>query len=157
MAEAETDGAIFESYGGKLNLRGKRVLIVDDDRLLLKALEIRCRSTGLSVDTAADAGQTMAKIAGDAPDLLIVDQNLSDVDGFKLVELIGKRRFPAIPVIMFTGRSDATAMERCKKLGAHYLHKGIGSWDQLETLLYDLLGNCPPQSTPGEAARIKAS
>jgi len=44
---------------------------------------------------------------------------------------------------MFTGSSDATSMERCKKLGAHYLHKGIGSWEQLETLLYDLLGNLP--------------
>jgi len=106
MAEAETDGAPSRSYGRKPNLCGRRVLIVDDDRLLLKALEMRCRSTGLSVDTATDAGQTMAKLSGEAPDLLIVDQNLSDVDGFKLVEMIGKRRCPAIPVIMFTGRSE---------------------------------------------------
>lgn len=140
MAEA----APSESHTSKPNLSGRRILIVDDDQLLLKALEMRCRSAGLSVDTAGDAEQTMAKIAGEVPDLVIVDQNLADVDGFKLIEMICKRRYPAIPVIMFTGSSDATSMERCKKLGAHYLHKGIGSWEQLETLLYDLLGNLPP-------------
>ena len=55
----------------------KKVLIVDDDAVMLKALSLALRASGYEVVTATDAAEAMSQVSCESPDLLIVDVSLA--------------------------------------------------------------------------------
>ncbi|MGH6736895.1 MAG: response regulator [Methyloceanibacter sp.] len=112
-------------------LAGKSVLIADDDPVLLRALENRFRSLGLRVETTGDGLRTLLAVAKGKPDLLILDLNLPDVDGFRVVERLTDTKFPPLPVIVLTGTEDDAAIQRCEDLGVLYVHKDADVWPAL--------------------------
>lgn len=116
-------------------LYGKTVLIADDDEALLRVLAARCRGIGLTVETATDGLRTLLKVAKDKPDLLILDLNLPDVDGFRVVERLTDPKFPPLPVVVLTGRADQAALQRCEELGVLHVQKGPDSWEALEATM----------------------
>lgn len=120
------------------NLAGRTVLLADDDEAFLRALEVRCRHLGFRVERAGDGLRTLLKVSKEKPDLLILDLNLPDVDGFKVVERLNDPKFPPLPVIVLTARSDEAAIQRCKELGVLYVHKSACAWEELEPLIFDV-------------------
>jgi two-component system KDP operon response regulator KdpE len=58
-----------------------RVLVVDDDPQLIRALRITLRATGYEVLTAADGRAALREAAAEHPDLVILDLGLPDLDG----------------------------------------------------------------------------
>ena len=114
---------------------GKTVLLADDDPAMLRILDVRCRSLGLRVETASDGLRTLLKVTKEKPDLLILDLNLPDVDGFRVVERLTDPKFPPLPVIVLTGRSDEEAIQRCEELGVLYVSKDSDGWKGLESII----------------------
>jgi CheY-like chemotaxis protein len=127
-----THSALSNPQGGSHTLAGKTVLIADDSPTALRALEVRCRGLGFRVEVATDGLRTLLKVTKEKPDLLILDLNLPDVDGFKVVERLTDPKYPPLPVIVLTGRSDEDSIRRCEDLGVLYVHKGESIWEELE-------------------------
>jgi two-component system KDP operon response regulator KdpE len=83
-----------------------RVLIVDDDRQLLRALAINLRARRYEVETATDGTSALAAAGKRPPDLVILDLGLPDMNGVEVV--YGLRGWCSAPIIVLSAR-DAQA------------------------------------------------
>jgi two-component system KDP operon response regulator KdpE len=82
-----------------------RILLVEDDRVLLQTLAIGLRAEGHDVLLAADGRTALAALSEDDPDLVVLDLGLPDVSG---MEVLGSlREWSNLPVIVLSARADA--------------------------------------------------
>jgi DNA-binding response OmpR family regulator len=102
----------------------KKILVVDDERDIVKALTIRLKSNGYSVVTAFDGAQGILMANEEIPDLVILDIRMPAGDGFSVVEKLRQSdRTHRIPVIFLTGSPETNAEERAMGLGARFYIK----------------------------------
>ncbi|MFB3886148.1 MAG: response regulator [Thermodesulfobacteriota bacterium] len=102
----------------------KRILIVDDERDIVKALMIRLRSSGYDVITAFDGAQGVFMANKEVPDLVILDIRMPAGDGFSVVEKLKESsRTHRIPIIFLTGSPERNAEEKAMALGARFYIK----------------------------------
>jgi two-component system, OmpR family, KDP operon response regulator KdpE len=81
---------------------GRRVLLVDDDRTLLRALAINLRTRGWEVVPAND-GRSAVKLAAERrPAVVVLDLGLPDMDGLDVIAAL--RRWSTVPIIVLTAR-----------------------------------------------------
>lgn len=80
------------------------ILLVDDERALVKGLSATLRHAGYRVTAAFDGDEALRKLAADKPDLVLLDLMLPGVDGLTLCRRI--RQVGDIPVIMLTARAE---------------------------------------------------
>ena len=115
--------------------RARRILVVEDERVFLRAVEDRLREAGFLVETAEDGEKALARLAVRVPDLLILDLNLPRLDGWELVRLL--RADPAttaLPILVLTGLGVEHA-ERSVALGANeFLTKPVSGTVLLNTV-----------------------
>jgi two-component system, OmpR family, KDP operon response regulator KdpE len=91
-----------------------RVLVVDDEPQILRALRINLRVRSYEVDTAATGAQALETAARHPPDLVILDLGLPDLDGVEVIE--GLRGWTTAPIIVLSGRADS--MDKVEALDA---------------------------------------
>jgi two-component system, OmpR family, KDP operon response regulator KdpE len=102
-----------------------RILVVDDDRQLLRALRINFKARGYETVVAADGTSGLTAASRERPDLVIVDLGLPDMDGVEVVE--GVRGWSAVPVIVLSARHLEQAKVRALDAGADdYVTKPFG-------------------------------
>jgi two-component system, OmpR family, KDP operon response regulator KdpE len=77
-----------------------RVLVVDDDRALLRALTVGLTSNGYEVITADDGSSGITRTATDQPDVVLLDLGLPDIDGLDVCSRI--RQWTDVPVIVLS-------------------------------------------------------
>jgi signal transduction histidine kinase len=114
-----------------------RLLVVDDDefdrlavRRLLKTSDLRT-----VVDEAATPEETLALLASEAYDCILLDYYLPGVDGHALIRAIGEA-VPDVPVVIFTGRGDEDVAVDLMKAGvADYLPKASLTLERLSSSL----------------------
>ena len=91
----------------------KTILAVDDERSIVRLVQINLERHGYRVVTAFDGREALAKIAEETPDMVVTDVMMPYVDGFELLRTLKKS--PAtrdLPVIMLTAKAmdaDVTA------------------------------------------------
>ena len=117
----------------------RNILIADDDPALVQALSLRCQSMGLNVSSASNGLKAMLEIKTSPPDLLILDIDMPQADGFKVCERLSQTGMGRFPVIILSGRSDEQTKERCAQLGVPFVHKGATYWEALEPLIESAL------------------
>jgi len=117
------------------------ILLADDDRRLLTALESRLRNEGFEVITTTDGYNTLAKAVECEPDVMVIDVNMPAGDGFSVLERGGNRNEIAdVPVIYLTGDSSQRLDEMAEVLGAYaLLHKPFNFDRLLNTIRAALL------------------
>ncbi|MBW8765549.1 MAG: response regulator [Geodermatophilales bacterium] len=93
-----------------------RVLVVDDDPQLSRALRITLHAAGYDVGTAPDGRTALHKAAADHPDLVILDLGLPDLDGTEV--LAGLRPWFTGPVLVLSARADSHDKVRALDSGA---------------------------------------
>jgi len=102
-----------------------RVLVVDDEPQLLRALRINLRARHYEADVAATAAEALARAARHPPDLVILDLGLPDLDGMEVIA--GLRGWTAAPIIVLSGRSDSADKVEALDAGADdYVTKPFG-------------------------------
>jgi len=107
-----------------------RVLIVDDDRQLLRAVRIALIARGYDVALAHDGASGLAAASHVSPDLVIVDLGLPDMDGVSVVE--GLRGWSAAPIIVLSARHIEQAKIGALDAGADdYVTKPFGMGELL--------------------------
>ncbi|GAA3721805.1 two-component system KDP operon response regulator KdpE [Spinactinospora alkalitolerans] len=102
-----------------------RVLVVDDDAQLVRAMRIDLRARGYGVDTAPDGGTALAVAGERPPDLVLLDLGLPDMEGVEVLE--GLRNRTSAPVIVLSARHSETEKVRSLDAGADdYVTKPFG-------------------------------
>ena len=125
-----------------------KLLIADDDRVLVHMLSGRLRPKGVNVSVAYDAMQAWMMTVRTDPDVILLDIQMPGGTG---MEVLRKLKMSAktshIPVIVLSGSIDAQAGETVKELGAdEYLTKPP-DFDRLWQLLCRLLGIPQPSES----------
>ena len=130
-------------------MNGKKILLVDDDPVILKSLSIKLNAKGYEVVTALDGSQAVSAVRTQKPDLILLDLTFPpDVahggglawDGFIIMQWLKRMEEAAsIPIIVITGGDPAKYEERARQVGATaFFHKPIdhdGLFDVIGTAL----------------------
>jgi DNA-binding response OmpR family regulator len=82
------------------------ILLIEDDRRIRELLPRYFSQDGMTMITAANGETGLALLSEKQPDLLLLDVNLPDIDGWSILKRIRYNIAPDKPVIMLTGRSD---------------------------------------------------
>jgi two-component system, OmpR family, KDP operon response regulator KdpE len=82
-----------------------RILIVDDEPQILRALRINLSARQYDVVTADDGNAALHATADDHPDLIILDLGLPDIDGVEVIRTL--RAWTPVPIIVLSGRVDS--------------------------------------------------
>jgi two-component system, OmpR family, KDP operon response regulator KdpE len=102
-----------------------RVLVVDDEPQILRALRINLRARHYDVSVAANGTEALNVAAAHPPDLVILDLGLPDMDGIEVIG--GLRGWTAVPIIVLSGRADSTDKVEALDAGADdYVTKPFG-------------------------------
>ena len=83
---------------------GKRVLVVDDEKLIVKGIRFSLLQDGLEVDCAYDGEEALEMAKATEYDLILLDVMLPKMDGFEVCQQI--REFSDVPIIMLTAKGD---------------------------------------------------
>ncbi len=102
------------------------ILIVDDEKTLVKALTFNLEKEGFRVEPAYDGEEALQKVFSLKPDVVVLDLMLPEVDGFEVCRRIRKKL--DTPIIMLTARSEDIDKVLGLELGADdYLTKPFNS------------------------------
>jgi two-component system, OmpR family, KDP operon response regulator KdpE len=102
-----------------------RVLVVEDDLQLLRAMRITLHARGHEVITAATGRKGLAEAAAARPDLVVLDLGLPDLDGVEVIE--GLRGWTSVPIIVLSGRTSGGDKVAALDAGADdYVTKPFG-------------------------------
>jgi two-component system KDP operon response regulator KdpE len=124
-----------------------RILVVDDDRQLLRALRINLTTRGYQVELAPDGATALAMAGRQPPDLVIVDLGLPDLDGVAVVE--GIRGWSKVPVIVLSARHQEQAKVQALDAGADdYVTKPFGMDELLARVRAALRRSVPAVEEP---------
>ncbi|TMC72230.1 MAG: response regulator transcription factor [Chloroflexi bacterium] len=104
---------------------GARLLVVDDEPSMIRTLRTNLRGHGFQVETAETAGDAIASYERRQPDLVVLDLNLPDGDGFEVVRRI--RELSGTPIIVLSARGGEHDKVNALDLGADdYMTKPFG-------------------------------
>ena len=123
----------------------KKVLLVEDERPITKAIATMLGANGLVVDVASTAEMALTQIASNGYDLVVIDASLPDQSGFAFCQTLRLREdFDALPVILMTIRNTDIEVRKAKAVGATAtltkpfgpaeLHATLAPFVQLESL-----------------------
>ncbi|MEU8465313.1 response regulator transcription factor [Streptomyces sp. NPDC029003] len=128
-----------------------RVLVVEDDPRLVRALRINLRARGFDVEEAPDGSSALRLAAARAPDVIVLDLGLPDMDGVEVVK--GVRGRSRIPILVLSARHATEDKIRALDAGADdYVTKPFS----MDELLARLRAATRRQEAPG-AVRAEES
>jgi two-component system KDP operon response regulator KdpE len=93
-----------------------RVLIVDDEPQILRALRINLTARQYDVLVAANGTEALRAAANDHPDLIVLDLGLPDIDGVEVVRKL--RGWTPVPIIIVSGRTGSADKVHALDAGA---------------------------------------
>lgn len=106
----------------------KKILVVDDEPLILNALSIYLKKMGYNIDIAQDGKIAEEKLMTGSYDLVLTDLKMPNIDGRQLLQFMAKK-FPDIPKIVLTGYGEDEDIIVALKAGANdFLFKPLGDF-----------------------------
>ncbi|MFL6075742.1 MAG: response regulator [Mycobacteriales bacterium] len=124
-----------------------RVLVVDDEPGIVRALRINLRVRGYDVDTAADGRAALDAAARHQPDVVILDLGLPDMDGVEVIR--GLRGWSRSPVIVLSARHDGSEKVEALDAGADdYVTKPFGMEELLARVRAAVRRSGPVEDAP---------
>ena len=92
----------------------KKVLVVDDEKLIVKGIRFSLQQDGMEVDCAYDGEEAFNMAKANSYDMILLDVMLPKMDGFEVCQAI--REFSDVPIVMLTAKGD----DMDKILGLEY-------------------------------------
>ncbi len=118
-----------------------KILLVDDDPDLVRALRLRLRANNYDVSTASDGYSAIAQAQKDRPALIILDLGLPVGDGFVVLDrLQNSDSLSSVPVIVLSARDPQTNEERALKAGASAFFQKPADNDELLNVIRVSIG-----------------
>jgi DNA-binding response OmpR family regulator len=105
----------------------KRILIIEDDPAVLRAMSFMLEKEGYEVLTATNGLEGLTKAKGENPDLLILDVMLPGIDGFEICHrLRAESQTAQLPILMLSAKGQAADKAMGLQVGANeYLTKPV--------------------------------
>lgn len=94
----------------------KKVLVVDDEKLIVKGIRFSLEQDGMEVECAYDGEAALRLASENEYDLILLDIMLPKMDGFEVCQHI--REFSSVPIVMLTAKGD----DMDKILGLSLIH-----------------------------------
>jgi two-component system KDP operon response regulator KdpE len=124
-----------------------RILVVDDEPPIVRALAINLRARGYEVCTAGDGSEALRLTASHEPDAVILDLGLPDLDGVDVI--VGLRGWTTVPILVLSGRHDSVDKVDALDAGADdYVTKPFGMDELMARLRAMLRRQGPVEETP---------
>jgi CheY-like chemotaxis protein len=117
-----------------------RVLLVDDDPVMLEALSLTLEENGFSCRIASDGFEALRVLRQTPPDIIISDLRMPNMSGFELLAIV-RRRFPQIAVIVTSG--EFISLQNSALLMNAYFQKGEYTSTQLIATMRELHSHFP--------------
>jgi excisionase family DNA binding protein len=147
LVDKESEGSVslnrkslmIKTHAPALGLSSKKVLLIDDDEIVLKSMVKLLKNHGYRVETAQSAGEALKKAAQLKPDLIITDIRMPGADGIEIIKRIRhfnhENKRPRVPEVIITGYIDPRAEKEAEKLGVtDYIHKPFSITEFLNTV-----------------------
>ncbi len=127
-----------------------RILVVDDEPQILRALRITLRARGYEVDTAANGASAIAATAKQRPHVIVLDLGLPDMDGVEVIN--GLRPWYLGPIVVLSARHDSGEKVAALDAGADdYVTKPFGMDELLARIRASVRRAEPAQSSGVDA------
>ncbi|GAA3217813.1 response regulator [Actinocorallia longicatena] len=124
-----------------------RVLVVDDEPQIVRALRINLKARGYEVDTAPDGRSALELASRHHPDVVILDLGLPDLDGVEVIE--GLRGWLSVPIIVLSARHASGEKVAALDAGADdYVTKPFGMDELLARLRAAVRRSVPVEEAP---------
>ncbi len=124
-----------------------RVLVVDDEPQILRALGINLRARGYEVDLAADGEEALALAARHHPDVVVLDLGLPGIDGVDVIR--GLRGWSTVPIVVLSVRDGEADKVAALDAGADdYVTKPFGMDELMARLRAALRRATPAEEAP---------
>jgi two-component system, OmpR family, KDP operon response regulator KdpE len=124
-----------------------RVLVVDDEPQIVRALAINLKARGYDVDTAGDGTAALTAAADRHPDVVLLDLGLPDIDGVEVIR--GLRGWTKIPIIVLSARHASAEKVEALDAGADdYVTKPFGMDELLARLRAAVRRAVPEEEAP---------
>jgi two-component system alkaline phosphatase synthesis response regulator PhoP/two-component system response regulator VicR len=103
----------------------KKILAVDDERHIVRLVQVNLERAGYQVITAADGKEALEKVAAERPDMVVMDVMMPYMDGFEALNALKKDPSTRdLPVIMLTAKAMDSDVFQGYSAGVHcYLTK----------------------------------
>ena len=132
-------------------MTGEKILIVEDERAVARGLEYGLTAEGFSVVWARSGGEALSLTRSDAPQLIVLDIRLPDINGFDVCRTL-RREGQRQPILMLTARDEEVDKILGLELGADdYLVKPYSLRElvsRIRALLRRTYGDLATPSTP---------
>jgi CheY-like chemotaxis protein len=114
-------------------IKGKKVMIVEDDKFFISLISKKLEEKGLVVSFANDGQQTFEVLKTGKPDLIVLDIMLPDIDGFEILKrLKAAAATKAIPVIFLSNLGTKEDIMKGRELGVtSFLIKATVTMDEV--------------------------
>lgn len=141
-------GDIFEaknnditSSGSLINLTGKKILIVDDNKINIKLASRLLESYHFEIDEALSGNECLEKVKNAKYDLIFLDHMMPEMDGIATMKLLKESGYNIPPVIALTANSYTGLKEKYLEVGfSDYLSKPI-NFKELNKLINKFFNN----------------
>lgn len=122
---------------------GKRILWVEDDKLIGNILGKKLSNSGFDLVLAKNGEQAMQELAKQKPDAILIDLLLPGMNGFEILQQIrSNNSFKDVPVMVLSNLSKQSDVERTRILGAQkFMVKATASLDQIIAEVNNLIKN----------------
>ena len=103
-----------------------KLLLVDDEHEFVTTLAERLKMRKLDPNVALDGEAALELVAGEVPDVIVLDLKMPGIDGMEVLKQI-KKKHPKTQVIMLTGHGSKKDEKTARQLGAFgYFNKPLG-------------------------------
>jgi DNA-binding response OmpR family regulator len=118
----------------------KKILVIDDEPELVKAIEIRLKANGYQVIFAYDGEEGIQKAFLEKPDLIILDIIMPKMNGFEVCQILkGDEKSKEIPILILTASQQRELERKCLEAGASAALMKPFEADELLVLVDELL------------------
>ncbi|MDT0543378.1 MULTISPECIES: response regulator [Streptomyces] len=129
-----------------------RVLVVDDEPQIVRALVINLKARKYEVDSASDGATALRLAATRHPDVIVLDLGLPDMDGVEVIK--GLRGWTRVPILVLSARQTSDEKVEALDAGADdYVTKPFGM-DELLARLRAAVRRAEPAGAGGDAAVV---
>ncbi|MEU1667050.1 response regulator [Streptomyces sparsogenes] len=130
-----------------------RVLVVDDEPQIVRALVINLKARKYEVDSASDGATALRLAATRHPDVIVLDLGLPDMDGVEVIK--GLRGWTRVPILVLSARQTSDEKVEALDAGADdYVTKPFGM-DELLARLRAAVRRAEPVGAGGDAAVVR--
>ena len=157
VEETPGGGATFAvAVAGSRGQTVSRILVVDDEEQILRALRRALAARGYEVVTAPDGEDAIAEVEVSMPDLVVLDLNLPGIDGMEVCRRL--RTWTQVPILILSVREDEAGKVQALDLGADdYLTKPFGVDELLARVRALLRRSRPPRERRRRGSRSTGS